>query len=267
MERSRLKNIIILILVLVNVSLLSSLVYRKSEELNMLRRTEDELVALFAASDVELSRSAISWDEPPAGVSMTRSTQREREFAQALLGENLRESSQGGISAYRSASGAVQFRSGGSFDAVLSASPADTEDFCKDLCRSFSFGDPVFTLDEEGSGTAMATYEYEKKPVYNCTLTFTISQGALTAISGTLLPQTGTPSTGEDLLSCAAALTAFQQMRREEGTVGSSISSTYLCYELQSPPSAPMALSSAWCIVTDIASYYVNCSTGAITVG
>ena len=51
MERYRLKNIIILILVLVNISLLSSLLYRKSEEYGMLRRTEDELVELFAASD------------------------------------------------------------------------------------------------------------------------------------------------------------------------------------------------------------------------
>ena len=40
MERYRLKNIIILILVLVNISLLSSLLYRKSEEYGMLRRTE-----------------------------------------------------------------------------------------------------------------------------------------------------------------------------------------------------------------------------------
>ena len=267
MERYRLKNIIILILVLVNVSLLSSLVYRKSEELGMLRRTEEELVALFAASDVTLERSAISWETPPAGVAMSRSTDREGEFARSLLGEDCRETSQGGISSYRSAAGSLQFRSGGSFDAVFAQSPEDAQNFCRDLCRSFSFEDPVFTLDESGTGTAVAVYQYEKRPVYNCTMTFLLTEGRLSAVSGTLLPAEGTLNAEEDLLSCAAALTAFQQMRREEGTVCSSILSTYLCYEHKSTPSYPMSLGSAWCIVTDIASYYVNCSTGAITVG
>ena len=91
MERYRLKNIIILILVLVNISLLSSLLYRKSEEYGMLRRTEDELVELFAASDITLERSAISWSDPPRGISMTRSPQLEMEFARALLGEALED--------------------------------------------------------------------------------------------------------------------------------------------------------------------------------
>ena len=267
MERYRLKNIIILILVLVNVSLLSSLLYRKSEESGMLRRTEEELVALFAASDITLERSAISWDEPPAGVSMTRSADREREFARALLGGELRETSQGGINVYRSNAGIVEFRSSGSFDALLLQSPENTEDFCENLCRTFSFTAPAFTLDETGTGTATAVYEFEKLPVYNASMTFTVTEGSLTGLSGTLLPAEGVPNSEEDLLSCAAALTAFQQMRREEGTVGSSILRTYFCYELQSTPSSPMALGSTWCIVTDIASYYVNCSSGAITVG
>lgn len=267
MERYRLKNIIILILVLVNISLLSSLLYRKSEEYGMLRRTEDELVELFAASDITLERSTISWADAPTGISMTRSPQREMEFARVLLGEALEETSQGGINTYRSSAGVVEFRSSGSFDALLFHFPEDTEAFCKNLCRSFSFSAPVFALDEVGTGAATAVYEFEKHPVYNAVLTFSITEGRLTSLSGTLLPSEGTPIMEEDLLSCSAALTAFQQMRREEGTVGSSILSTYRCYELQNTPSAPMVLGGAWCIVTDIASYYVNCSTGAITVG
>lgn len=267
MERYRLKNIIILILVLLNISLLSSLLYRKSEESGMLRRTEEELVALFAASDITLERSAISWDKPLSEVSMTRSIDREREFARALLGDELRETSQGGINVYRSDAGSVEFRSSGDFDALLLQSPEDTDDFCENLCRTFSFTAPAFTLDETGTGFATAVYEFEKHPVYNAALTFTLREGKLTGLSGTLLPAEGSPNSEEDLLSCAAALTAFQQMRREEGTVGSFILSTYSCYELQSTPSSPMTLGSAWCIVTDIASYYVNCSSGAITVG
>lgn len=267
MERYRLKNIMILILALLNMFLLSSLLYRQSQDHALRRRSEEELVALFAASDITLARSAISWAAPPAGITMTRSALREQELAKFLLGSSFRESSQGGISSYRGAAGSLQFRSSGRFDAGLLKSSQNGEDLCRELCKAFSYSEPVFSLDESGTGTAGAVYQYEKLPVHNCTLTFTLHENRLTAISGTLLPGTGIPTEEEDLLSCAAALTAFQQMRREEGTVGSSILGTHLAYELESTPSAPMALSAAWCIETDIASYYVNCSTGAITLG
>ena len=55
-------------------------------------------------------------------------------------------------------------------------------------------------------------------------------------------------------------------MRLEEGTVGSSILATELCYELESTAASTLTLESAWCIATDISKYYVNCSTGEITV-
>ena len=109
-------------------------------------------------------------------------------------------------------------------------------------------------------------FHHENKPVYNCTVTFTILDGALVHVSGTLLPQEGISAERESLLSAAAALTTFQQMRLEEGTVGSSILATELCYELESTAASTLTLESAWCIATDISKYYVNCSTGEITV-
>lgn len=267
MERYRLKNIIILILLLVNVSLLASLLYRQSEKRTMLRRSEEELITLFAASDITLSHSAISWNDPLPGVTMTRSAARERELATFLLGSGVQEVSQGGINTYYNAAGSVQCRANGSFDAKLQQFPEDTEAFCKQFSSTFSCSEAIFSLDETGSGTATALCKYEKHPIYNSTVTFTLSEGDITAISGMLLPESGTATGEPDLLSCAAALTTFLQMRLEEGTVGSSILSTHLCYESQSTPASSISLVSVWCIETDIASYYVNCSSGAITVG
>ena len=143
----------------------------------------------------------------------------------------------------------------------------DGMDFCRRFCKEFSCTEPVFVLDETLTGTATAVFRYEKRPVYNAAVTFRLEEGQVTAASGTLLSaETVTPTSesSKDLLSAAGALTAFQQMRQAESTVASSIQETYLCYELQS---ASLTLESAWCIVTDIASYYVNCSTGVITVG
>ena len=266
MERYRLKNIIILILVLVNVFLLSSLVYRKSEESAALRRTEEELVELFASSGITLEDRAISWETPTPPLLLSRSEALERQAAEFLLGSGLHVSSQGGTNTYAASQGSVQFRSNGSFEATGDLCTESPEDFCRKFCSKFSYSDLSFRLDSDTQYTGSAVFHHESKPVYNCTVTFTILDGTLVHVSGTLLPQEGISAERESLLSAAAALTTFQQMRLEEGTVGSSILATELCYELESTAASTLTLESAWCIATDISKYYVNCSTGEITV-
>ena len=268
MERYRLKNIIILILLLMNSFLFSGIIYRESQESSLLRRSEEELIQLFADSGMTLDPDAISWETPPAGISISRSNELERSAARFLLGTNLHITQQGSATAYSSSSGTVLFRAGCIFEASGTLAEKDGEGFCRSFCKTFSYEEPQFALNEEGSGTASAVFRYEKRPVYNATVTFTLEQDRVIHISGTLLPTSGTAlSSDKTPLSAAAALTAFQQMRQEESTVASSILQTKLCYEMVSSPSATLTLGSAWCIVTDIAKYYVNSSTGAITVG
>ena len=96
-------------------------------------------------------------------------------------------------------------------------------------------------------------------------VTFTIDQGRVLSASGALLPETGTEtSSGQKPLSAFAALTAFQQMRHASSSVVSSITEVSLCYELQSTTAAPMALVPSWRIVTDTATFYVNCISGTV---
>lgn len=267
MERYRLKNIIILILLLVNVSLMSSLFYRQAEKHTMMQRTEDELISLFSAYDITLSPGTISWKTPPGEISMSRSAELEQELAAFLLGSDFRSAAQGGINIYSSASASLQTRTNGEFDAVFYHAPEDTGAFCKELCALLSCSAPTFSLDEQGNGSASAVCQYENQPVYNAAVTFTLENGLITAVSGMLLPADGISRTTGEELSCPAALTAFLDMLLEEGTVGSSILNTYVCYELQRTPASAISLNSVWCIETDVSNYYVNSMTGTITVG
>ena len=100
--------------------------------------------------------------------------------------------------------------------------------------------------------------------MFNAAVTFTIDQGRVLSASGALLPETGAEtSSGQKPLSAFAALTAFQQMRHASSSVVSSITEVSLCYELQST-TAPMALVPSWRIVTDTATFYVNCISGTV---
>lgn len=259
----------ILILVLVNVFLLASLASRQQAQRASRRQTEEQLVALFAADGMTLEPDAISGETPPASRTLERDTALEQQAAAFFLGGDVTAADQGGgIYAYTSSAGTILFRSNGSFDADLSEDcPLGTGDITS-FCRKFSYSDPVFQVDEDGSGTATAIQQHGDLPVFNCPVTFTFQAGQLTRISGTLLPETGMASSSElEPLSAAAALTAFQKMRRESGAVVSAVTELYTCYELQSSTAVSMSLVPAWCVVTDTAKYYVNCITGVVSFG
>lgn len=267
MDRFRLKNLIILILLLLNGFLLFSLAQRRAAERDAFRRTAEQLTALFQEDGMTLDPDAISTDDPPEGVTLTRDTALEEKAAAFLLGETLTSSDQGGgIYHYSGAGGEALFRSSGGFEVSGALAAEDVEDVCRSFCRTFSYEAPDIRLDEEGSGVFSAAAVYDRLPVFNCSVTFTIEKGALTAVSGTLLPKTGTPAPQEASLSAAGALVAFQRMRRESAAVASTVTETRLCYELQNAGAA-MSLAPVWRVVTDTEDYFVSCRTGAVTAG
>lgn len=267
MERFRLKNIIILILVLLNGFLLFSLAQRRTAERDSFHRTAEQLAALFEEDGMTLETGAISRDLPPDGVALARDTALEEQAAAFLLGDALSVSDQGGgIFHYAGPAGEALFRSSGGFEASGTLAEDDVEDFCRDFCRTFSYEAPDLRLDGAGNGVFTATGVYGKLPVFNCAVTFTVEGFVLTAVSGTLLPKTGAAVPGDQPLSAAGALAAFQRMRRESAAVASTVTDTRLCYELQIS-GVSMSLAPAWRVVTDTEDYFVNCLTGAVTAG
>lgn len=266
MERYRLKNIIILILALLNAFLLVALGIRGTEEHTARRTQRQELVALFAADGMTLDPALIPADTELSAYTLLRDETLEKNAAAFWLGTISERTAQGGgIYTYSGSHGAAVFRDTGSFDIAGTLSGGDAASLCRDFCKKFSYTEPVFTLDETGSGTATALRQWNGAPVSNCAVLFTFNGGVVTAISGSLLPDTGTVASEEQpLLSAFAALTAFQQMRHESSSVVSTITDISLCYELQSTAAAPMALVPSWHIVTDTASFYVNCVSGAV---
>jgi len=266
MDRYRLKNCIILILVLMNLFLLGSLVSWEGSRHSSQRTAAEQLSSLFAADGIALDPGIISTEIPPSGQTLSRDAAWERQAAAALLGNDLAHSDQGGgIFTYSSARGAAMFRSNGSFDAAGTLA-SDGIDFCVSFCRDFGYEEPEFHLSESNSGSATVSRLYDELSVFNGTITFSITNGILTGVSGALLPELFAETVADEQpLSAAAALTLFQKLRRETQAVVSAVSDMYLCYELQSSAAAPMALVPAWCIVTDTANYYVNCATGVIS--
>ena len=96
MESFRLKNIVILILVLMNLCLLGLLGLRVTTGLSAQAEAREQMVQLYAAEGVFLDGDLISGTTPPAGLTLTRDTAEEEKLAEFLLGEPLSPSDGGG---------------------------------------------------------------------------------------------------------------------------------------------------------------------------
>ncbi len=265
MERYRLKNVIILILALLNAFLLISLAIRGNETRVARRTQQQELVALFAADGMTLDPSLIPEDEDVSAYTLLRDETLEKQVAAFFLGGSPERAAQGGgIYTYGTDRGAAAFRETGSFDVAGTLSDTDAQTLCREFCKTFSYSEPVFTMDETGSGTATAARLWNGAPVFNAAVSFTIDRGSVVAASGSLLPDTATENADQDLFTAFAALTAFQQMRHESSSVVSSITEISLCYELQNTASSSITLTPSWRIVTDTATFYVNSASGVI---
>lgn len=266
MDRSRLKNVIIVILALLNAFLLISLVVQRSAEQTTHHRLEEQLILLFSADGMTMKEGTLPREEPPAALTLSRDAAREREAAAHFLGELIsREEQGGGTVFYTGGSGTALFREDGSFEITGKLAAEDTEALCRSFCKKFSFGEPTFLLNMVGSGTAASAGLYDKRRVVGGGVEFRFEEGVLTGVSGTLLPETANPAASDTkMLSAAAALTEFQKVRRETGAVVSAVTEVVLCYRLQSSAATPMSLTPVWCIATDTSMYYVNCITGSV---
>ena len=102
MKASRLKTIVIVILLLVNAFLLFLLLSRRAEQTQAYERTVEQLCELFARSGVSFDRALLPENSDVYALSPERSSTREMAFAKALLGgEPSLLDSGGGISRSR----------------------------------------------------------------------------------------------------------------------------------------------------------------------
>ena len=195
MESFRLKNIIILILALTNLCLLGLLATRVITAASAREDARDQMVSLFAAEGV-------SWTGPDPGHHAPR-----RALPDPGWG---RGTEAGGIPAggrvhhirgrrrhpqFPEQPGQRRVPGDGSFDAVITGGGDDARSLCQAFCRAFHYEGLSFSLEGE-DGTASATQTHDGSPVVNCTVTFTISGGAVETVSGTHLPKDAEISAG-----------------------------------------------------------------------
>ena len=263
MESYRLKNIVILILLILNIFLAALLVHYRLQGTRARLAMLEELHSLFDASAISLSADLELDAAPLASLSVQRDLDAEAEIAAMLLGESAAAEHQGGgIYSYTGEHGTVHFRNGGNFDfAPASRFVEDPAAFCESFCQAHGYRPDTAFPDD--TGTFTATQYLGEIAIYNCTVTFRFQSGNLTELSGTYVSTASTASSPSSL-TAVDALVQLLDYRNETGMVCNSVQDIAPVYALQSGPSAALELAAKWQITADASVYYVDCSTGDI---
>ncbi len=274
MPVSKLKNVILAILLLTNIFLLILVVPARRAAGERARAMYDNLQTLFSEYGVTLDAALPTGEQPLLPLTAEADAAAQEKAAQALLGSGASADAGSGSyrSVYRADGGTCQFVHGGGFSAELtgqSASDDLTRASEKLLARmGFDCGGAELPVRlSAGVYTVTATQRVADCPVFSARLTLTYANGSLTDIEGTFL--TGTPLEAPDAeagLACADALIAFLGSRDSLGWVGSRVTSVTQGYvQAETASATTVRLAPVWRIETDAGAFDVDGQTGEVT--
>jgi len=268
MEWSKLKNIVLLLLVCVNVALLSFLLQGEIRARKIQSQARSEAIVFLEKKGVTVAEEDIPQAEELVPRVVERDLEWEGELARALLGENIQVQDRGaGVYRYSGANGTIQFHSDGAFSGEFAAGifPAgeNRAETCLALLRKLEF-DGV--LLETRGNVLTFRQTWEEIPLFSQQVTLEIRDGCvMTMTAGRRLVGQPAEDAGRDTMTVSTALIRFFNGMNELGGVCSRIDGVEQGYVSSTSLSGPMQLTPVWRIATDTDEYQMDLVTGALS--
>lgn len=267
MNTKKLKTIIIIILLLVDIAFGALIISDRTAERRHQSRTLSDLVEVMDKNGIAFIPESIPEVSDLYVLKCTRDISSEAVIASSLIGECSAQDLGGGLYSYENANGSVRFRSNGEFEAALIPSrDAPREDIVSDALSVLDrAGIPVnqrYSSFENGSVSFACTADGTE--VFGCSVTLSYSSGRLSSVSGTR--PTGSPQyrTADPLISAPTALVRFLSLMSSGGYICTRIENMDICYFMSVSTSGLCTLSPVWQIYTDAGLFYINAVTGAL---
>jgi hypothetical protein len=251
MDGRRIKTLVILILLIVNLFFGGILIAQRAQSRGMEAREREELAQVMSAAGIELPPDLIPGAKAVKRCSVSRDAALERAFAAALIGEAEPVEQGGGIVSYENENGRATFRSGGEVEAVIydkSPLSASTRaaDYVADQLSGLGF--------EAGEGSLVSSVGGMR--VFNCVLTATAADEGI-VVEGRRL--TASPAESEEAASVSpyTALMAYLRAVSADGSVVRQIVSVEQGYVFEYSPSAG-TLEPVWRVESDGGAVYIS---------
>ena len=273
MSSSRLKNLAIAALLLLNAFFLTMIILDNAAIAREQRKTMENICAILRSNGISVSPADINSAGELRTMRMTRSDEAEAVIAGVFLDEYILID-QGGIYLYENtARGVAEFASAGDFEVVLNHGVITDEEGTHRVVRELlsSLGietsNPVITEDGEHR-TVTAVCTYRGTEIFNCAIEFVFgSDGSLQTVNGRYMAGADAVEGGRQISSAATALLDF---------LASVIDGEIECTQIYSVDPGyqrrvvgafgESELAPVWLLTTDTGSYIIDDATGQVAV-
>lgn len=274
MEWQKLKNIILLILLVLNGFLLVLVGTRREESARYERTALEQTVQVLEKGGIQVDLDAVTPADGLVPIVVERNLEQEVKLVRALLDEDVEGSNRGGgLYLYRGELGEMSIRSSGEVSAKFEEddywSADRPEHHAAALLKKLGLdGMQTGVTESEGQTVVHIRQSWNGAAVFSCGLELVYRDGRLCSLSGTLLTAeagTGTAETGQ-VLTLPTALMRFSEEIAATGDVCSAVRSMEAGYRGTGQSlSGGTRLAPVWLMSTDTANYYLDCVTGALT--
>ena len=271
MEWSKLKNVILLMLVLVNAALLILVGAQTRRASRYTEETRQAALTVLEQGGISFDLEDFPDDLSLPFLTVTRDRTGESAVASALLGQVTQEEGSEVRSRYSGSGGTAEFSMNGSFSIALEPGTwalqagEDYQQASADCLTAMGFSG-LLESQAVQDGEQVLTYrqQWDGYPLFSCQVTLHWSDGQLLLVEGQRLDGSATLSSNTGLLSTSSILIRFLAGLNKGGHVCSRITDITHGY-LSSGLSRSVQLTPVWRIATDTGVYYINGLTGDFT--
>ena len=268
METPKLKNIVLLILLITNLFLLGFVGRRGLQNAWLEQQAREDAIRFLGKRTVAVTGEQIPRSIALKPQTVTRDLKQEREAAARLLdGTAQMEDRGGGVYRWYNERGSIQFHSDGSFSGSFAdgAFPVgeNWEQDCLDLLARLDFEGELLSWEE---GQAVFRQRWNGHPLFSRQVKLEFENGFLSAMTaGRRLVGQPKEDPSRKTVSVASALIRFSNGMDGLSAVCSRVDSVTEGYVSGTALSGLTTLTPVWHIATDTGTYQLDLVTGVLS--
>ena len=268
MESSKIKNLIICLLALVNLFLAGLIVSDWSQTARSRASVNAAVHTILENNGITLAEGAMPDTSVLKSYSVSRNFEQEKQMVSSVLGSVTVQDQGGNIMYYYGEKGQANFRSSGDFEILFDREPLPVEKDAMSTVRSVlkKMGiqaeySPQSSVSAGNTDTVVVmTVLFEGTPVINCQIKFTFATDSLLMVEGRRLLDIQREEAGVTILDAPTLLTRFIGLVNRNGYVCSEIREIRPVFQYSDASGGRLV--PVWEVETNARTYYLNVSTG-----
>jgi len=270
MDRFKIKNFILIVLVLMNFFLLTIVVSNATETRRLRIQREESLRDIFLHNGISIDKDIKLNISPLPELNLVRNLPAEEKAVSSLIGRCEAQDLGGSIIYYKGTKGAAQFRGTAEFELMLEpdsvyegSSPAVTASDAVKRLGFKSISDGTEVTEDGADSTVSLALSYKGRPVFNGRIYCYFSNGSLSTMEGrAYFNQVKSKGSTDGLPDACTVLMRFLEYLRAQELPCRSIDSLEAGYFVESTVVGECVMRPVWRVSTDIGDYFMDGSSG-----